>query len=81
MFCALVQTRVEQLSSDYESMDKDLKDMFLQLQSNPSAALLESIVTHPKFQNLFEGIMQESEGTDCQMSVAYIKDVSSLLAF
>ena len=80
MFCALAQTKVEKLTDNYQRMDVKLKEMLLKLKSNPSARLLESIVIHPTFQNLFDDIMQDNGGTDNEMSIEYLKDVSSMLA-
>ena len=80
MFCALVQFRVESLTSNYDTMDAKLKELFLKLKSDPSSQNLDEILHNPEFESLSEEILKTTEGTESEMTIAYLKDVSSMLA-
>ena len=81
MFCALVQYRAEtEMGKSYENMDAGLKNLFLRLKATPSKNLMNSILIHPRFEDLYTKLMSTNGGTEVRMTVSYLKDVSSMLA-
>ena len=80
MFCALVQCKDEQHTSNYENMNGDLKKLLLQLKIEPTNENLKLVIRSVEFEELYNGIMHCEDGTESKMTVEYIKDVSSLLA-
>eukprot|EP00794_Sanderia_malayensis_P009432 gene9432-biopygen7559 len=78
-FDALIQNRVEDITSNYASMDKNLKEKLIELRKNPSPGALEKVLVLKSFHALKRQIMIES-GTQAKMTVKYLKDISLMLA-
>ena len=79
-FTSLVQYRAEDLTCAYESMDETLKLQLIDLIKVPKAEKLETILNSPSFKQLYEQIFSHNDGTESQMTISYLKDISSLLA-
>ena len=80
MFCALVQHKVEGVTSNYDNMSAVLKQSFLKLKTDPCNINVDSILESEEFEELYKKIMHDMDGTESKMTIEYIKDVSSLLA-
>ena len=79
-FCALVQFRVESLTSNYANIDAGLIALLQDLKQNPSPSANREVIENGKFLELFGNITTPVDGTESKMTVEYLKDVSSLLA-
>ena len=79
-FTSLVQYHAEDLTCAYESMDETLKLQLIDLIKVPKAEKLETILNSPSFKQLYEQIFSHNDGTESQMTISYLKDISSLLA-
>ena len=79
-FEAIVQTRVESLTSNYEEINSELLSELRELRCNPSADILERIVDMDEYQTLKTEIVKVN-GTQSKMTLQYLKDVSLMLSF
>ena len=79
-FNALVQFRIENVTSGYTDMDPDLKLKVQQLQQTPNAKTVNEVIACPAFEHPVEKILQTSEDSESQMTVRYLKDGSLLFS-
>ena len=80
-FNALVQFRAKSLTANYDhKMGHTLIQLLQKLRSEPDSETVNMVLEHQEYNLLYSKIIHCSEGTECQMTVAYLKDVSSLLA-
>ena len=63
-----------------DNLDDNSKELFRLLKSFPCKENLEAILNKKEFNDLYDNIMLEQNGTESKMTIAYLKDVSSLLA-
>ncbi len=61
-------------------MDKTLIQLLQKLWSEPNPERVNMVLQDKEFNLLCRKIIRSGEGTECQMTVAYLKDVSTLLA-
>ena len=57
-----------------------MREVIAKLRNNPCPEHLESLMGLPGFKDICSSLM-ESEGTQAQMMVEYLKDVSAMLCF
>ena len=79
-FNALIQFRAENLTSNCTMMNVELLSQLQSLQRQPNSENLKVIIDSNSFTQLFEQIITTCEGTESRMTIAYLRDVSSLLA-
>ncbi len=79
LFDALVQYETEIITENYQAIDQDLLESLKLLRWNPSFESLDRIVGMEAFKTLFSKLTDASEDTENQMTVSFLKDVSSLL--
>ena len=79
-FNALIHFRAESLTSNFTMMNVELLSRLQSLQRQPNAENLKVILDSNSFTQLFEQIITLCEGTESRMMIAYLRDVSSLLA-
>ncbi|XP_057316865.1 uncharacterized protein LOC130657893 [Hydractinia symbiolongicarpus] len=78
-FAALVQYRTEQLRDNYASLSDGLRESLKSLRENPSTEALEAVIELDEFEELVREI-SSCESPQQTMTVAYLRDISSLLA-
>ena len=78
-FCALVQSRVEDLTCNYKSIDQELIEQLVTLRQCPSNELVEEIISMGHFTSLLNQITTTT-GTESEMTLTYLRDVSTMLA-
>ena len=79
-FDALVQFHAENITKNYKAMDVELLENLVALRQNPSSKLVEKKVAQESFKDLFAEITSTNGGTERRMTVAFLQDVSSMLA-
>ena len=79
-FSALVQLRVEAITSNFIGILPELIEQFQQLQTDPCPKYLQNAINNELFIKLYRNVMRVEKGSECFMIVAYLKDVSALLA-
>ncbi len=60
--------------------EPQLIEVLQQLQSDPSPERLHNVSTNKYFRQLYKKAMHAEDGSESQMTMAYLKDVSALLA-
>ena len=80
LFCTLVQRKVEILTSKYQEMDFELKNLFIGLRQDLGLEKIDVIMKNEASNVLFSQIMDDTVGTEANMTIYFIKYVSSLLA-
>ena len=78
-FDAIVQTRVEKLTSGYKNIDSTLSAALLDLRRKPSRTNINQVLEMKEFVSLHNRIIASS-GTRSEMTVMFLKDVSLLLS-
>ena len=78
-FNALIQHRVKSLTEDLTCVNNELLDNLQRLRDNPSLENVDLIISSNTFNDLYNRIFKTT-GTQGQITVAYLKDVSSLLS-
>ncbi len=78
-FDALIQYQAEQLSTNYANISDDLRKKLTSLRANPSSETLQAVIQLQTFESIFIEIMK-TDSPQKKMTVAYLKDISSLLA-
>ena len=79
-FDALVQYKFEDLNSNLENMNQELKDMLIEIRKGPSETL-DRLLNTEEFKIVASQILQcKSEFSEGNMTIEYLKDVSSMLA-
>ena len=81
-FNTLVQYKFEDLTSNLENMNQELKDMLIEIwKGGPSAETPERLLSTEEFKIVASQILQcKSEFSEGNMTIEYLKDVSSMLA-
>ena len=74
------QHRAEKITSGFSEIDPNLQKKLQWLRSAPSPEGMEDVIVCPAFELLFQRIVQVEDGTECCMTVSYLKDVSLFLA-
>ena len=74
------QFRAEKITSGFSKIDPNLQKKLPRLRSAPSPETMEDVIVCPAFELLFQKIVQVEDGTECCMTVSYLKDFSLLLA-
>ena len=77
--CALLQFRMEQLTSNYGSLDDGLKSKLTRLAKEPSPSTCSRILECQAFNEFFKEVIH-AEGEQARVTWCYIRDVSALLA-
>ena len=78
-FDALVQYKFEDLTSNLENMNQELKDMLIEIRKGPSSETL--LLNTEEFKIVASQILQcKSEFSESNMTIEYLKVVSSMLA-
>ena len=72
-FAAIVQLRFDQVTLDGTCLDRNLRLNFKNLILNPSTETLGNL----KFSELYTAMISTGEATESQMTLEYLKDVSS----
>ncbi len=79
-FCALVQFRVEKITSNYEAIDTQLIEAFQELRLSPNPTNLDNVIENEHFTQIYLAVVKPNDGTESRMTTEYLRDVSSLLA-
>ena len=79
-FDALVQFRIEKLTNCLSDIDISLIRAARRVRLEPSKSTLDSLMTMPEFDQLFNKVISKIEGSDGDMTVSYLQDVSVLLS-
>ena len=79
-FNALIKFRAESLTSNFTMMNVELLSQLQSLQRQPNAENLKIILDSNSFSQQFEQTITLCEGTESRMTIAYLRNVSSLLA-
>lgn len=79
-FSALVQHRVEALTSNFAKVSPQLINVFEQLNLEPNRAHQSRVMQKKDFKKLYRRASSLGKGSECQITVAYLQDVSALLA-
>ena len=79
-FNALVQYSFEKAMLENGDDFSEIKNVILNLRKETTSANLEAVLQHFSFEVLVEKILDDKKGTQSKMTVAYLKDISSLLA-
>ena len=77
---ALVQYSFEKAMLENGDDFSEIKNVILNLRKETTSANLEAVLQHFSFEVLVEKILDDKKGTQSKMTVAYLKDISSLLA-
>ena len=80
LFRTLVQRKVETLTTKYQEMDFKLKNLFIGLRQDLGLEKIDVIMKNEASNVLFSQIMDDTVGTKANMTIYFIKYVSSLLA-
>ena len=80
LFCTLMQRKVEKLTSKYQEMDFESKNLFISLRQDLGLEKIDVIMKNEASNVLFSQIMDDTVGTEANMTIYFIKYVSSLLA-
>ena len=78
-FDALVQTRIEELTNNFDDIDHDLLMKLITLRQSPSSDTLDDVINTNVFKSLVDAVLTAT-GTHSQMTINYLKDVSTMLA-
>ena len=76
----IVQRKVETLISKYQEMDFELKNLFIGLRQDLGLEKIDVIMKNEASNVLFSQIMDDTVGAEANMTIYFIKYVSSLLA-
>ena len=81
-FDALVQYKFEQLTSNFENINEDLKKSLIAIRQKPSYETLDQLLGTDGFNNVVFQILQcgNTQFSDGNMTIEYLKDVSAMLA-
>ena len=79
-FNALVQYSFEKAMLENRDDFSEIKNVILNLRKETTSANLEAVLQHFSFEVLVEKILDDEKGAQSEMTVAYPKDISSLLA-
>ena len=79
LFDALIQYRFESIEQN-SGIGKDLYSNLVKLRKTPSPLTLENVLKSKSFDILVTDILQYKERSDGNLTVEYLKDVSTLLA-
>ena len=71
---------LEGLTNDYNNMDMELKSLFFNLRRKPTVENLNLTLSNNEFQNFLRKILNNFDGTESNMTVCFLRDVSTLLA-
>ena len=80
LFDALIQYRFESIEQNNSGISKDLYSNLVKLRKTPSPLTLENVLKSKSFDMLVTDILQYKERSDGNLTVEYLKDVSTLLA-
>ena len=78
-FEALLRLRIKK-TGDISLFGEEFMRSLEKLRCNPSASHLENFMSNPEFQKLSSELMSSSGGTQSDMIIGYLKDVSEMLA-
>ena len=79
-FDALVQFHVEDITNNYKEMDEELFKNLVTLRQSPSSILVEKVIELKVFKDIFAEITNSNGGTERSMKIAFLRDISSMLA-
>ena len=79
-FDALVQFRVEAITTNLSTMSPILKEAISSLRKDPSPATLETLMNLDEFDFIAKEILRYQQGSDGELTVTYLKDVSLMLS-
>ena len=80
-FDVLVQLRIENITNHHKETDETLLAYLKDLRTNPSSSNIEKVLELPSFEKLCDDIMRYVDGTEENLTVTYLKDVSLMLTF
>ena len=78
-FDALMQHRIVNITSSHTNMDSALMTTVKMLRKDPSPIALNAVIDATSFKTLVGKLLHYVPDTEIAMTVAYLKDVSSLL--
>ena len=79
-FNAFVYFRIMSVTNNFVGISHELLQMFSVLAKSPCTENLDKVLEAPSFHDLFESVISNSTGSQCRMTVSYLRDVSCLLA-
>ena len=80
VFDALVQFKIEEVTQSHKNIEPELLSSLVTLRKDPSPSTLEKVVESPAFNILLAELTRADNGTEASMTLAYLEDVSSMLA-
>ena len=79
-FDALVQFRIDKIYNGLQDIEEGLLEKIKLLRMNPSPTSLDRVLQENEFDKLVDAITRYDVGSDGEMTVAYLKDVSLMLS-
>ena len=79
-FDALVQFKVGEITAGHSNTEPELLSSLVALRKQPSSSTVDNVVKSPGFESLLSDLTRAKECTEASMTIAYLKDVSSMLA-
>lgn len=79
-FDALVQYFVQESTNNLSTVEKTLKENLISLRKCPSPTTLANVMATQSFKDMVDLLLQDVEGTEKKLTIAYLKDVSALLS-
>ena len=68
------------VTNNFVGISHELLQVFSDLAKSPCTENLDKVLEAPSFHDLFESVISNSTGSQCRMTVSYLRDVSCLLA-
>lgn len=79
-FSAIIQNEVAKITSNFTDINETLKTLLIELKNKRTPQNLENVLCHESFEKVVSSLLYVGESTQRKMTVAYLKDVSSILA-
>ena len=79
-FDALIQCFVEEKTNDLANVDECLLRALILLRKSPSKSTLENVMAMQSFKEMVASLLEDVQGTEKRLTIAYLKDVSALLS-
>eukprot|EP00112_Aurelia_sp_Birch-Aquarium-sp1_P023401 Seg6964.2 transcript_id=Seg6964.2/GoldUCD/mRNA.D3Y31 product="hypothetical protein" protein_id=Seg6964.2/GoldUCD/D3Y31 len=80
VFDALVQFKIAEATQSHTKTEPEFLSSLVALRKDPSPCTVEKVIESPGFNILLSDLAQADNFTEASMTLAYLKDVSSMLA-
>ena len=78
-FDSLMQLRVESITKNHREMNNELLSAIIDLRRSPNASSLKYMMSLSSFNDLFQSMKCVESKSEGEMTITYLKDVSSML--